>query len=115
MSFESDVYAVLKSVCIRSFPDIAPASTQRPYITYQMFGGDVINPLNNSSPGKRNTYLQVNVWSSTRLEANNMSRQIEEAMRAATAFNARPQSALSSDYDPDVPVYGAAQDFSCWY
>jgi len=115
MSFEGDIAAVLRTVCPRVFPDVAPVSTQRPYVTYSQFGGDVINPLNNAPPGKRNAFMQVNVWSSTRLEASNMIRQIEDAMRGASAFNAKPQAAASNDYDPDVPVYGASQDFSCWY
>lgn len=115
MTFEADLFTLLKTVTPRVFPDFAPVSTVRPYVTFQAVGGQVINPLSNEKPGKRNAELQINVWSDTRAESLSLSRAIEDAMRAATAFNARPQSAAVSDYDADVPVYGARQDFSCWF
>lgn len=115
MSFEADLFAVLKDVCPRAYPDIAPSGAIRPYITYQLYGGRVINPLSNAAPGKRNAFVQINVWASTRLEANNMSRQAEDAIRGAATFTGQPQTALASDYEPDVPICGARQDFSCWY
>lgn len=115
MTFEADLFALLKAVTPRVFPDFAPVSTQRPYVTYQQIGGRVINPLANVSPGRRNSELQINVWSNSRSEALALSRAIEDAMRAATAFQARPISAAVSDYDADIPVYGCRQDFSCWH
>jgi hypothetical protein len=38
--------------------------------------------------------------------------QVETAMIQATAFQARPLTAPSSDYDHDMLVYGAMQDFN---
>lgn len=115
MSLETSLYAALAAVCPRVFPDVADTSTVRPYVTYQQVGGDVINPLSNGSPGRRNASVQINVWANTRLQANSLSLQIEDAMRAATAFIAQPQSASFSDYDYDMSVYGSQQDFSVWY
>lgn len=111
MTMESTLYTVLHGICPRVFPDIAPTNTVRPYVTWQQIGGDVINPLDNSAPGKRNAIVQINVWSNTRVEANSISQQIEDAMRAIPA---RPQSASFSDYDYDMLVYGAQQEFSLW-
>lgn len=115
MTFEADLYTLLKAVTPRVFPDFAPVDTLRPYVTFQAIGGDVINPLSGAAPGKRNAEMQINVWSDKRSDALSVSRAIEDSMRAATAFLARPLSAAVSDYDADVPVYGSRQDFSCWF
>lgn len=115
MTFEADLFTLLKTVTPFVFPDFAPVSTPRPYVTWQAVGGEVINPLANVAPGRRNAEIQINVWSDTRAQALSISRAIEDAMRAASAFTARPVSAAVSDYDADVPVYGCRQDFSCWH
>mgnify|MGYP000102249442 CR=1 FL=1 len=115
MTFEADLFTLLKLEATRVFPDFAPVTTQRPYVTYQGIGGAVINPLDNSAPGKRNAEVQITVWSNTRKEALTISRAIETRMRAASAFQARPLAAEVADYDADIPVYGCRQDFSCWF
>ena len=119
MTFEADLFTLLKGASValgtRVFPDFAPVNTTRPYVTYQAIGGRVLNPLSNDSPGRRNAEIQVNVWSNTRAEALSISRAIEDAMRAATQFEARPIGAAVSDYDAEIPVYGSRQDFSCWH
>lgn len=112
MTMESDLYARLVAICPRVYPDVAPTSTARPYVTYQQIGGETIDPLDNSAPGKRNAVIQINVWSNTRSEANAISHQIEDSMRL---MSARPQGASLSDYDYDMLVYGAQQDFALWY
>lgn len=111
---EADLYALLKAICPRAYPDIAPTSTAKPYVTYQQIGGKVINPLDGSAPGKRNAVMQINVWAETRSQALLVMGQIEDAMRAATAFSARPQAAAFNDYDHDMQVYGSQQEFSIW-
>lgn len=111
MTMEADLFTLLKTICPRVYPDVAPTSTVKPYITWQQIGGEVLNPLDNSVPGKRNAVIQINVWSATRVEANALINQIEDAMRP---FPARPQSASFSDYDHDMQVYSAQQEFALW-
>jgi hypothetical protein len=114
MSVEADLYGVLNAICPRTFPDFAPVSTMRPYVTYQQIGGQVINPIGNDVPNKQNGEFQINVWSNTRAEAAALARQIEAALRQSSAFIARPLSAPASDYDHDMEIYGSRQDFSIW-
>lgn len=114
MSLETQLYAVLSGVCPRTFPDFAPVSTARPYVTYQQIGGDVVNTLDRMVPNKRNATIQINVWSNTRAEAVSLMQGIEDAIRMSTAFQAMPLSAPSTDFDADIPVYGCIQDFSIW-
>ncbi len=115
MSLESLIAPVLQAVCPRAWSDFAFSVKDRPFVTFQQIGGQVINPLNNEMPGMRNATVQINVWADTRDEARSLMYQIEAALRAASGFIAQPQSAAFNDYDHDMQVYGSQQDFSVWY
>lgn len=114
MSLESDLVTRLQTVCTRVYPDFAPPTTPRPYVTYQRIGGDALNYIDNAIPTTRHASVQVNVWADTRLSATTLIGQIEDALRTASAFTARPQSAALDDYDADVPVYSTLMDFDIW-
>lgn len=113
MTIEAEIYSALKGlVGNRCFPDLAPLSTVRPYITYVQIGGEAISYLDNTVPDGKIGRFQINVWGDTRASVSALMLQVEAAMIQATAFQARPLSAPSSDYDHDMQVYGAMQDFS---
>jgi hypothetical protein len=115
MTVESDIFDGLKGlVSNRCFPDFAPVSTQRPYITYIQIGGEAVSFIENTVPSKKNGMFQVNVWAESRAQATQVALAIEAVMVISTAFQARPLSAVIADFDPDIPVYGTRQDFSIW-
>lgn len=111
MSVETELYTVLKVLCARTFPDFAPVTTARPYVTYQAIGGESLRFLDNTTHSHRDTLMQINVWAGSRLDALALIRQIEDALCASTVFVARPQGEPVSDFDADIPVYGCRQDF----
>jgi hypothetical protein len=113
VSLETDLVAAIELICPRVYPDIAPDNAALPYITWQHVGGGVINPLDNSAPNKRNHRIQINVWSKTRLEANEILNDIEDAIRAAP-LNGRPVGALFARYEEMTRLRGAQQDFTFW-
>jgi hypothetical protein len=114
MSLESDLYAVLSAVCPRAYPDVAPTTTVRPYVTYQQIGGEAVNMLDRWVPDKRNARVQINVWADTRASAVTTMQAIEDAIRMSVLFQGEPESAPLSDYDHDMLVYGSSQDFTIW-
>ena len=115
MSVESDIYTLLKGlVGNRCCPDFAPIATVRPYITYVQIGGEALSYTDDTLPNGKNGRFQVNVWGDTRSQCSALMLQVEAALIQATAFQARPVSAPSSDYDHDMLVYGSMQDFSVW-
>lgn len=114
MTMESDLSTLLKTPCPRVFPDVAPASTARPYITWQGIGGATARYTENTAASKRNTLVQINAWSATRAEALTLIRQIEEALCASTAFVVDPQGEALSTYEEDTQLYGCIQRFSIW-
>lgn len=111
---EVKLTAALKQLCPRTFPDFAPADTQRPYVTYQQIGGEAPSFVDDTVPTLENAQVQVNVWANTRLEAKSLIKQIEAALTVEAGFQARPVSASASDFDAHVPVYCSRQDFSIW-
>ena len=114
MSLESDLTTLLKTVCPRVFPDVAPALTVKPFMTWQALGGESLRFLDNAAPDKRNTYMQVSVYSTTRLEALALIRAAETALCGSAAFVVRPQGEPMTTYEDDTTLYGAIQRFSIW-
>jgi hypothetical protein len=114
MTVEADIKTALSLECDRVFPDFAPVMTARPYVTYQQIGGEALNYRGNEVPDLQNGDFQINVWAASRPAAMSLIRAIETRLRAAAAFTAQPLSAPVSDFDADVPVYGARQDWTIW-
>ncbi|MFD1709088.1 DUF3168 domain-containing protein [Ottowia sp. GY511] len=117
MAFEADFLAALKAQCPYVFAGMADATVpaSKPYVVFTQVGGPVVNYVENSQPNLQQARIQVTVWAPTTLQANSISRAIERALRAATAFTARPLAAFDADHDPDTGRYGARQDFMCSY
>ena len=63
---------------------------------------------------KRNSYVQVSVYSLTRAESLAKIRAAEEAMCASAAFTCTPMGEPLATYEPDTKLYGAIQRFSIW-
>jgi len=114
VTVEADIRAAIVTVTPRVFPDFAPHGTTRPFVTYQQIGGDALNYWEQAMPDKKNGLIQINVWSDTRAEAASLILAIEGAMRTASAFNAKATSSHVADFDAEVPIYGARQDFTVW-
>ena len=113
MTVEASIFGLLAPlVGNRCFPDFAPLSTVRPYITYVQIGGEALIYTDNTLPDGKHGRFQVNVWGDTRSSVSALMLQVEAIMIQATAFQARPVSAPSSDYDHDMQVYGSMQDFN---
>ena len=114
MSLESDLKTALEVLCPRVFPDVAPMGTTRPYITWQQIGGEAPAYVDNTVPDRRNAYVQINVWDTTRAASNALALQIEEALITHATLQARAQSALQATMDEDTDLRGCMQDFTIW-
>lgn len=114
MSLETSLYTVLSAICPRVSPDVADFGTQRPYITWQQIGGYAPTFVESTLPDKRCAFVQINVWATTRSEANAMALQIEQAMVGTTLFQCKPQSAFSASLDDSGDSRGTMQDFEIW-
>lgn len=112
---ERQIYTALKDlVDNKVYRDIAPDNvTALPRITFQAIGGQSINYLDSATiPNKRRQRVQINVWHSTRDEANALAREVEDTMRAATELQTTVLGGFVSVYEPDTRLYGTIQDFT---
>lgn len=114
MSMETSLVAILKTVCAKTYPDVAEDGTTPDYVVWQAIGGTTLYFGDNTAADKRNTLIQIDVWSLTRSGATTMIRAIEDALCESPAFTASPIGEASSDYDPDVKWYGSMQRFDVW-
>lgn len=111
---EALLVTVLKTKCPRVKPDFAPFSTARPYVIYQFVGGIPVRYQDNTSNAKQQT-VQVEVWADDRVACNDLMRDIEAAICAATTFQGSPRGELITDADPESERYGAKQDFALFW
>lgn len=114
MTLEEKLHFELAAVCPRVFPDFAPTETERPYVTFQQVGGEVVQCLDNTVPSKENASMQVNVWSDSRKEAKAVILAIEARLLATTTIQVASQAAAVSDFDADMERYCSRQDFDIW-
>jgi hypothetical protein len=114
MTMEADLSMVLKTVCPRTFPDVADIGTAPPFIAWQLLGGESQRALDNTAFDKRNSYVQVAVYSKTRGESLSLIRAAEEALCASPAFTCIPMGEPLATYEGDTKLYGAIQRFSIW-
>jgi len=114
MTLEERLYIELAAVCPRAFPDFAPPETERPYVTFQQVGGEVVQCLDNTVPSKENAAMQINVWADSRKAAKSVILAIEARLSVATVIQASPIAAAVSDFDVDMERYCSRQDFDIW-
>ncbi|NIF80139.1 DUF3168 domain-containing protein [Paraburkholderia sp. Cy-641] len=101
----------------RVYPDEAPESTQRPFITFQVVGGRP-NVVMAGPAAARNARVQFNVWAETRLGATALMEQLRVIVcdrSAAGALRGTPLGEPVSLHEDDTNWYGSRMDFSLWY
>jgi hypothetical protein len=114
INLETLLADTLKTLCERTFPDVAPEDTPTPYVVWHFLGGRTVQYVEGQLATRRNALVQINVWHESRAVANQLSLQIEDALVAHTDLRAEPQGGLQSAYDEDAHLRGSMQDFSVW-
>jgi hypothetical protein len=115
MAIEETMYSTLGSLFDgRVYPDIGPNDVALPYAVWTQVGGSTVDLVNNSDPILRNSRIQLNIWATTRLQANQLMRSAEAALRTHPV-NGRPVGALMARLDPTEQLRGAQQDYSIWW
>ena len=80
----------------------------------QQVGGEVDRYVENEMPDTRHMRLQVSVWGSNMLNVVSAIRAIEKAI-VESDFVSQVMGAYVTDYQEDLKIYGARQDFGFWY
>jgi hypothetical protein len=109
---EQQLYNALRVlVNNRVYPDTAPANTPMPYILYSQVGGQSVNFLTSDTTDKKNARIKVTIWGTTRLQVNNLARQVENTL---VPLDVTVEGAFIARYESELNIYGTQQDFSMW-
>ena len=92
------------------FPIVAPEGTLPPYVVFQVVGGDPQEFITGEKPEKRQRRLQVNVWSESIIEAEEIAQQAENALRAA-GLQTEVLTVAADTYDETTKRCGKVQEF----
>lgn len=111
MTPEERITAVVSQECERTHWVTAPYSTETPYVLLQVNGGRHLGFLNGQVGDKRQLFLQVEVWSTSVMEAKALSRAIEQRLRESAEFIARPQAEGQDGGDEELGRFSVQQDF----
>lgn len=113
---EASLVTVLRTITAQVYPDVAPSGTPAPYITYQHIGGTPLRYFDGSAASLRHSLIQINTWASTRLQALDLARQVEDALCAtpAATFTARPSTEPIGAAADAPELRGCMQDFDIW-
>lgn len=116
MSVEQAIYNALRGlVANRVYPDVAPESATRPYLTYQQVGGQAVNFLDPTAPSMSNGRFRVNVWADTRAGAAALAGMVEATLRDTPALQTTVLTAPMAMADAETKLRGTSQDFSFWF
>lgn len=109
---EETLVAILKTVCARVYPIVAPENTELPYITYQQVGGETVSFMDGVAD-RKNARIQISVVAGTYRESVTAVRSIEDVL--IQQIKAQAIGAAVTQYVPAImPLYEAVQDFSIW-
>lgn len=121
MALEEELLRRMRLHCPRVSTPTAPFGTATPYVTWQHAGGIAVRYVDNSAPDKRNAFIQVNTWASSKKAAFDLLRAIEnELCIVAGDFLAIPQEEPSDAYidgnegQQPSQLFGALQTFKVW-
>ena len=108
---EAKLSAALEPICPDAvFPDVAPANSVAPWITFQQYAGKDLSYIEQTLPEERAAAFQVTVWAKTRAESLNKALRIEEAL-LDSAMQVKPEGGILSTTDPDTGLRGSIQRF----
>lgn len=93
--------------------DTAALDTAKPVAIITRIGGNAVNFLEATKPSKRHLRYQINVFATSRLQADSIGRQIEDTLVAQ--FKGYVEGGMVSTYDETSNLSGTRQDFSFWF
>lgn len=113
MTIHTEICAALSGLAgDRIYPLVAPEKTPAPYVVFQVVGGDAMAFISGEKPEKRIRRVQVSVWSTSIIEAEQIAEQVEDAFRAVVALQAQALTIAIDTYDETTDYRGKMQDFN---
>ncbi|GGH62154.1 hypothetical protein GCM10010975_26560 [Comamonas phosphati] len=109
------LHAAIAAVIPHCYGTVAPADAPTPYAIWQRFGGESSEYLDNEDPQVQTAMVQVKIYSQNILEPKTLMPQLVAALRQHPDLVIRPNGGFRDDYDHDMGLFCADQDFDVSY
>lgn len=110
---EASLEEVLKALCPRVYPSVAPSGVQTPFVVWQQTGGRDMSTMENGRL-MRHARIQISVWAQSAMQAVALREQIESALRPLEWPTFTPSAAHHMTYEADTKLHGVQQVWEAW-
>lgn len=106
------IHNAIAAVVPNCYGTVAPAGATEPYAVWQRIGGEDAEYLDPAdAPQVSKVQVQVKVYSADVLEPKTKMQALTNALRAHETLVIRPIGKWRDDYDHDMNLFVADQDF----
>lgn len=106
------IHNAIAAVVPNCYGTVAPAGAAEPYAVWQRIGGEDAEYLDPAdAPQVSKVQIQVRVFSADALQPKTLMQALTDALRANTDMAIRPIGKWRDDYDHDMNLFVADQDF----
>lgn len=109
------LHAAIAAVIPSCYGTVAPANAKTPYVIWQRFGGSGSEYLGNEDSQVETAQVQVQVFSADIMEPKTLMPRLISALRQHPDLTIRPSGRWRDDYDHDMCLFVADQDFEVSY
>lgn len=109
------LHAAIAAVIPSCYGTVAPANAPTPYVIWQRFSGAGSEYLGNDDSQVETAMVQVQVFSTDIMEPKTLMPQLISALRQHPGLTIRPSGRWRDDYDHDMCLFVADQDFEVSY
>lgn len=107
-----ELHEAIVAVIPNCYGTVAPPNAVAPYVVWQRFGGedsDYLDPTDTAQVSK--VQVQVKIYSTDVLEPKTLMNALTDALRAHETLLIRHVGKWRDDYDHDMNLFVADQDF----
>lgn len=109
------LHAAIAAVIPNCYGTVAPANALTPYVIWQRFGGDGSEYLGNEDSQVEIAQVQVQIFSPDIMEPKTLMPQLISSLRQHPNLTVRPSGRWRDDFDHDMNLFVADQDFEVSY
>lgn len=112
---DETLHAAIAAIIPNCYGTVAPADAPTPYVIWQRFGGDGSEYLGNEDSQVETAQVQVQIFSPDIMMPKTLMPQLISALRQHLDLTIRPSGRWRDDFDHDMNVFVADQDFEVSY
>lgn len=109
------LHTAIAAVIPNCYGTVAPANAKTPYVIWQRFGGSGSEYLDNEDSQVETAMVQVQIFSADIMAPKTLMPQLISALRQHPELTICPDGRWRDDFDHDMNLFVADQDFEVSY